>query len=213
MSKDLRLTLAVPPSVNHYLAYRAIIKNGRPMAMSYKTKEALQYQKDLIAYVEQEVVKQHWELIPNKTQHFYIDAIFYFGKTNQDANNYFKVMLDAITDTQLIWLDDNVTCERVQGIYYDADNPHVDIHIHPTDYIGVFENASQLSDFESNCVGCKRYKRNCSLLRNAKEGRIQSEICNSECAKFSPIGAVGAMSDKNISFEDILYGCNENSNE
>ena len=183
------------------------------MAISYKTKEALKYQKMLQEYVTSEIANQCWGLEPNKTQHFYIDAVFYFGKTNQDANNYFKVMLDAITETKLIWLDDNVTCERVQAIYYDANNPRVELTIHPTDYIGVFENASQLSDFESNCVGCKRYKRNCSLLRNAKEGRIQSEICNSECAKFSPIGAVGAMSDKNISFDDILYGCNENSNE
>lgn len=186
MSKDLLLTLDIPPSVNHYLAYRAIIKNGRPMAMSYKTKEALRYQNDLMKYVEQEVLNQQWELTPNSTQHFYIDAIFYFGKTNQDANNYFKVMLDAITDTKLIWLDDNVTCERVQGIYYDADHPRVEIHIHPTDYIGVFQNASQLASFEANCVGCKRYKRNCSLLRNAKEGRIQSEICGLTCSKFKP---------------------------
>ena len=215
MSKDLLLTLDVPPSVNHYLAYRAIIKHGRPMAMSYKTREALQYQKNLIAYVRQEVENQKWELVPNKTQHFYIDAVFYFGKTNQDANNYFKVMLDAITDTQLIWLDDNVTCERVQGIYYDSENPRVEIHIHPTDYIGVFENASQLEKFESNCVGCKRYKRNCSLLRCAKEGRIQPEICNLQCVKFSPISSTTNVESEqnNISFDEILYGCSENSNE
>ena len=187
MSKDLTLTIDIPPSVNHYLAYRAIIKNGRPMAMSYKTKEALRYQKKLIEYVEQEVVNQKWELTPNKTQHFYIDTVFYFGATDQDANNYFKVMLDAITDTQLIWLDDNVTCERVQGIYYDVENPRVEVHIHPTDYIGVFQNASQLENFESNCVGCNRYKRNCSLLRCAKEGRIQPEIQDLVCTKFKPI--------------------------
>ena len=187
MSRDIWLTLDMPPSVNHYLAYRAIIKNGRPMAMSYKTREALQYQKYLISYVQQEVTRQDWEMIPNKTQHFYVDFSFEFGKTKQDANNYFKVMLDAITETQLIWLDDNVTCERVQSIYYDAVNPHVDLHIHPTDYIGVFDNASQLADFESNCIGCRRYKRNCSLLRGAIEGRIQPEIQHLQCAKYAPI--------------------------
>lgn len=185
MSKDLHLTLPIPPSVNHYLSYRAIIKNGRAMAMSYKTKEAQLYQKNLIEIVKNAVVEQCWELIPNNTQHFYIDTVFFFGKTNQDANNYFKVMLDAITDTKLIWLDDNVTCERVQGIYYDSANPHVDIHIHPTDYIGVFQNAFQLSAFEHNCFGCKRYKRNCSLLKNAKEGRVQEEIQNGVCNKFA----------------------------
>lgn len=215
MSKDLFLSMAIPPSVNHYLAYRAIIKNGKPMAMSYKTREALQYQKNLMAYVRDEVKKQNWSLVPNKLQHFYIDAVFYFGKTNQDANNYFKVMLDAITDTQLIWLDDNVTCERVQGIYYDAENPRVDIHIHPTDYIGVFKNASQLEIFESNCIDCKRFKRNCSLLRGAKEGRIQPEISNARCYKFTPtnLSTVSPPETNNISFDDLIGGYVENSNE
>lgn len=179
------------------------------MAMSYKTKEALQYQKDLIKLVNSEVDRQGWDIKPNKTQHFYIDAVFYFGRTDQDANNYFKVMLDAITETQLIWLDDNVTCERVQGIYYDSKNPRVEIHIHPTDYIGVFENASQLEKFESNCIGCKRYKRNCSLLLGAKEGRIQAEIRNLECVKFAPISA----QENYISFDEAMYNCNEINNE
>ncbi len=186
MSKDLMLTSEIPPSVNHYIGYRGIMKNGRPMAVSYKTRDALKYQKDFTDYVKTEVEKQNWEVVPNKTQHFYVDTVFYFGKTNQDANNYFKVMLDAITDTKMIWLDDNVVCERVQGVFYDADNPRVELHIHPTDYIGVFQNAPQLAEFESNCIACKRHKRNCSLLRGAKEGHIQPEISGGVCLKFSP---------------------------
>ena len=185
MGKDLYLTLEMPPSVNHYLAYRAIMKNGKPMAMSYKTNEAKRYQARLKKYVQAEVVKQQWTLEPNKTQHFYIDAIFYFGKINQDANNYFKVMLDAITETELIWLDDNVTCERVQKICYDAENPRVELHIHPVDYIGVFDSTSQLSEFELNCVACKRYKRNCSILKNAILGRVQQEVYCNTCLKHS----------------------------
>lgn len=55
MGNVLKLISPLPPSVNHYLAYRAIMKNGRPMAMSYKTPEAVKYQKDFIEYVEQEV--------------------------------------------------------------------------------------------------------------------------------------------------------------
>lgn len=178
------------------------------MAMSYKTKEALRYQREFMDYVTREAKIQKWDLIPNKTQHFYIDAVFYFSRTDQDANNYFKVMLDAITETQLIWLDDNVTCERVQAIYYDSENPRVELCIHPTDYIGVFENSSQLEAFESDCIGCKRYKRNCSLLRNAKEGRVQEEISNMKCSRFAP-----SVTDDNkhinsqITFEDILNGC------
>ena len=51
MSDVLKLTSPLGVSVNHYLAYRAIMKNGKPMAMSYKTPEAVKYQKDFKKYV------------------------------------------------------------------------------------------------------------------------------------------------------------------
>lgn len=151
------------------------------MAMSYKTSEATKYQKEFINYVKEEIRKQNYTLEPNKTQHFYIDAIFYFDRTDRDPNNYFKCMLDAITDTGLVWVDDNVTCERVQRICYDSKNPRIELTIYPVEYIGVFDNASQLEQFESRCIGCSRYKRNCSILQKAKEGRVQEEINNGIC--------------------------------
>ena len=157
------------------------------MGMSYKTSEAVKYQKEFMEYVKKEVKNQSYILKPNKTQHFYIDAVFYFDRTDRDPNNYFKCMLDAITDTGLIWIDDNVTCERVQRIYYDSKNPRIELEIYPVYYIGVFDNASQLEQFESRCIGCKRYKRNCSILQKAKEGRIQEDICDGICNKFSKI--------------------------
>ena len=184
--KELHLVSPIPPSVNHYLAYRAVMKNGRAIGMSYKTPEAIKYREEFARYVKCEVEKQGWDVPLDKYRHFYIDTIFYFPATNFDANNYFKVMLDAITDTQLIWLDDNVTCERVQAIYYDCDNPRMEITIKPVDYIGVFDDAPQMEAFVSNCIGCTRYSRNCSILRQAKEGRIQDEIADGVCAKYKP---------------------------
>lgn len=182
--KHLFLTSPISPSVNHYLSYRAIIKHGKPMAMSYCTNEAKRYKEWMSKYVTEEVSKQKWSLIPNKYQHFYVDCEFYFPALRLDCNNYFKCMLDAITDTQKIWLDDNVVCERVQHIYYDTKNPRIEIHIHPVDYIGVFEDTPHLEAFISKCVGCKRYKRNCSILQKAKEGRIQEEIHGGVCKNY-----------------------------
>lgn len=182
----LQLVSEIPPSVNHYLSYRAIMKNGKPMAMSYKTQEASRYRKDFSKYVSREVIHQGWCLIPDKRQHFYVDAVFYFDRIDRDCNNYFKVMLDAITDTQMIWMDDNIVCERVQRIYYDSSNPRVELTIYPVDYIGVFDNASQLEKFTSICVGCARHSGNCSILNRAKVGRIQPEITNGVCSKYKP---------------------------
>lgn len=183
--QTLKLVSPIPPSVNHYLAYRAIMRNGKPMAMSYKTKEATRYQQDFIKYVRKEVFNQGWKPNRDKHQHYYIDVDFYFPRIDMDANNYFKCMFDAITETGLVWIDDNVTCERVNHIYYDSDNPRIELLIRPTDYIGVFDNASQMEAFEAICVGCKRYKRNCSVLQKAKEGRIQREIVDGVCTKYA----------------------------
>lgn len=180
---ELKLTTEIPPSVNHYLGYRGTIKNGRPIATSYKTTESKNYRAEFADYVRAEVVKQGWDHPLDKWQHFYVDAYFYFDKTSRDANNYFKVMLDAITDTQLIWVDDNVVCERVQRILYDAERARIDLVIYPTEYIGIFDNMSQLEEFTSRCIGCTRYKRNCSILKNAKIGRIQECIDGLTCLK------------------------------
>lgn len=185
--KELKLTSPIPPSVNHYLAYRAIIKNGKPMAMSYKTPEAVRYQKNFTEYVRAECERQGWTDGPEATHHFYADTVFYFPQIDLDCNNYFKVMLDAITDAGTVWADDNIVCERVMGIYYDSANPRIEVVIHPVDYIGIFEDSAHLAEFEARCVGCRRYTRNCSILRKAKEGRIQEEIRDGECSRYIQI--------------------------
>lgn len=157
------------------------------MAMSYKTPETVKYRTEFAEQVRKEVKLQNWNLKPNKYQHFYADAVFYFDRQDKDPSNYWKILLDAITDTQLIWPDDNVVCERVQRIYYDPDNPRIELDIYPVDYIGVFDNAPQMEAFVSRCIGCARYNRNCSILQNAKQGRIRTEIYNGTCTKFKGI--------------------------
>lgn len=185
--QKLVFTSPIPPSVNHYLAYRTIIKNGKPMAMSYKTKEAKSYQNYIIDLIKKEVPKQGWVKSDNKFQHYYMDTVFYFPRIDMDANNYFKCLADAITDSELVWIDDVQLCERVNGIYYDSNHPRMEIEIYPVEYIGVFENKKNYEDFVKKCNTCKRNKRNCSILNKAIEGRITSEIENGICNKYNPV--------------------------
>ena len=183
----LKLISPVCPSVNHYLSTRAVIKNGKPMAMVYETGEAKKYKEDFIKYIHEQVKKQNWNLPVTSAQHFYCDCIFYFDRVNKDCNNYFKLLLDAITESEVIWADDNVVCERVNRIYYDSSNPRIELEIYPVDYIGIFDNYDQMQKFEDTCKTCQRYKRNCSILKKAKEGRIQEYICSSQCSKYKGI--------------------------
>ena len=186
--QKLKLVSPIPPSFNHYLAYRAIIKNGKPMAMSYKTKEAKKYQSSFAGYVKEQAKIQGWKKSDNPFQHYYMDTYFYFPRIDMDGNNYYKCLADSITDSGAVWIDDNQLCERIQGIFYDPENPRVELVIYPVDYIGVFKNPSQLEEFESRCIECIRYKRNCSLLKKAKEGRVQEEIEDNVCKCYKPIG-------------------------
>lgn len=184
----LKLTSPLPPSVNHYTGVRTIMKNGKPISMVYETKEAKDYKKQFKKIIEDEVKKQNWNWSVNDTQHFYVDAVFYFDRIDKDAANYEKCLSDTITETQLIWKDDNVTLFRPLRIYYDNVNPRIELTIYPVDYIGIFNNQDELYRFEEKCRQCQRYKRNCSILKKAKEGRIQEEIDNSliefKCSKF-----------------------------
>lgn len=166
------------------MGYRAILRGGKPLSIPYKTTEAVAFQKEFTKTIQNAVKEQGWDVAVDKKQHFYVDAVFYFPRVRMDCNNYWKVLLDTITDTKLVWEDDNVVCERAQAIYYDSNDPRVELCIHPVDYIGVFSDASQLEAFQSNCIGCTQYARNCKVLRLAKEGRIQEEIIDGKCTKY-----------------------------
>lgn len=153
----------------------------------YETSDAKKYKREFTKYIHEQVKAQNFNIVPNKTQHFYCDCIFYFDRVDKDPNNYFKLLLDSITDSQCIWIDDNVVCERVNRIYYDSKNPHIELTVYPVNYIGIFDNQDQLDQFKSNCIGCSRYKRNCGLLNNAIEGKIQEEIENMHCSKYKKL--------------------------
>ena len=181
----LKLTSPMCQSVNHYLKPRSFIRNGRAMVTMYESAEAKRYKKDFAAHIRHEMIRQGITWIPNKTQHFYVDAIFYFDRTDNDCNNRWKLICDAITDSRCVWLDDNVCCERVMAIRYDSKNPRIELTIYPVDYIGIFDSREQFDTFEANCTRCTRYKNGkCSILRKATEGRIQDEIKDMICSKF-----------------------------
>ena len=88
MEQVLKLVSTIPLSVNHYLGTRAILKNGKPMAMVYETGEAKKYKKEFGKYIKEQVDIQNWEMSNDKTRHIYCDCVFYFDRTDKDCNNY-----------------------------------------------------------------------------------------------------------------------------
>lgn len=185
MNNILRLTSPIPPSVNHHLEYRVMKKGNRSIVVAYKSLEQKKYEKEFIPYVINEAKKQRWEIDESGKQHYYNDWTVYFPRIDMDASNYDKVLCDSITESGVVWKDDNVVLNRVKKIYYDSKNPRIELEIKPVEYIGIFNSSEDFYEFENKCKKCSRYKRNCSILKKAKEGRIQNEIDNDFiCSKY-----------------------------
>ena len=184
MSNKLKLVSPIAPTVNHYMNYRVIRSGGKNIVAPYPSKETKEYKKYFIPYVKNEVKKQGWEMDCTGLQHYYVDWVVYFDRVDKDASNQDKVIVDSITESGVVWLDDNVVCNRINHIYYDSKNPRIELTIYPTDYIGIFNDKKELDEFEYKCKTCSRYKRNCALLKNAKVGRIQEEIDELTCSKY-----------------------------
>lgn len=183
--EELKLTLqGIPPSVNHYMGYRGVRKGNACMVMAYTKPESKKFQKEFAKYAKEQIKQQKWDIEQTRNRHHYMDCIFYFDRTDKDSQNYFKVMCDVLNG--IAYIDDRTILTRTHEQYYDAANPRIEITIKPVEYIGIFKNEKRLDEFENKCHGCKRFKRNCSILNKAKEGRIQEEI-NEEfvCIKFN----------------------------
>lgn len=178
----LHLISPLPPSVNHYTSVRTTIKQGKAFPIVYKTSAAKRYQKQFKDYLLSEIKRQNWNYPLNKFQHYYVDCVYYFDRIDKDPSNYDKCLLDSITETHKIWVDDNTALPRVLRIYYDKENPRIEITIKPVEYIGIFNDVSHLNQFLDKCIQCKRYRDGkCSILNHAKIGKIQKEIVDFNC--------------------------------
>lgn len=185
--QDLYLVSPIPCSVNHYMKPRPFLMHGKAQVTMYETADAKQYKKDFIAYMKSAVKEQGFQKSDNKFQHYYVECDFYFPRIDMDANNYWKLLLDAITESQMVWIDDTQACERVNKIRYDPQNPRIEMRIHPVEYIGIFDNQEQLDHFRDSCIQCNRYKEGrCSIFIKALEGRVQETVQDNICKKYKP---------------------------
>lgn len=161
-------------SVNHYMSYRAVKKGRGTMVMAYKPKATKDFEKSFGEYIREEIKKQGW-IKPPKGKLIIMDTIFYFPRVDMDAQNYFKSMCDIMTENE-VWEDDNIVMEHVNRIYYDSSNPRIEIEIYESQYEGIFTDKEEMNTYVKWCKECSRYKRNCSILNKALEGRIQEEV-------------------------------------
>lgn len=102
-------------------------------------------------------------------------------------DNLKKLQQDCITESLVVWSDDSWALPRTNRVYIDKDNPRIEVVISVAPFIGIFDNEKHFNQFVNNCKTCKRYKNNCSILREVSEGRIHIEVDDDfNCSKYNP---------------------------
>ena len=175
MSKFIISYDELPISVNNYIKPSAIVKGGKAFVHMYETQASKDWKKRFQAYLKREVKKQKWDKSITADKHFYLDCIFYQARTNQDNNNYYKILCDALTG--IVTEDDKNVLVRTQRVMYDSKQPRFVAVLKPVEYTGIFKDQEQYIEFlEHNCINCKKDNTKCAILRKAKEGRVQDDI-------------------------------------
>lgn len=171
----LKFTSPLPPSTNEYLGKRVAYAGGKPYVQVYKTKKAMDYENYMVKTLKRCSVEQGWEK-PKKNEYINMRLIYYMNKLGRDIDNTYKLLQDALKNAGLIIDDDKVIPIPID-IFIDKDNPRIEVELEVSDKQGIFKNKGQAGKFIwSNCVDCKRYEKNCSILKKAFENRIQKEI-------------------------------------
>lgn len=187
---SLHITSELPLTLNKYTSARVIYVNGKPMASVYETTNAKKFKKYFSKLVEESIGNSDWDGDTEHRDKFYtVKATWYFEKQNRDSNNMWKIMLDAVTETGLIWTDDRQVIEQTMRIYYEVENPRVELDIAEAKWIGIFDSSSHQSEFVfDNCDKCSKDKQHCSIYKGALESRITEDIDMNTwtCNKFKP---------------------------
>ncbi|WP_256719520.1 hypothetical protein [Paenibacillus odorifer] len=185
----MQLTLPLPTSINDLYINQYVwspkSKSRVPSGKRILSKEGEKVKAQIIKSAKKQIDYKLWDYEYTKDHFIYMDATIYFNRTGRDDNNIYKLNNDALE--KIVYDNDSRILTRTQRILYDKENPRIELIFSCTEYIGIFDNQNCLNDFEVKCKKCKRYKNNCSILKKAKEGRIQEEIIDFDCSSFKKL--------------------------
>jgi Holliday junction resolvase RusA-like endonuclease len=186
---ELRLTLPLPTSINdlyiNQYTWNPKTKSRVPTGKRIMSKEGEEVKEQIQIQAREQLIGQEWDYEYTKDHFLYMDSFIFFNRQGRDDNNIYKLNNDALE--KIVYDNDSRVLTRTQRILYEKDNPRVELVFTPVEFVGIFDDEEAYRLFEETCKGCKRYKRNCSILKAAIEGRIQEEIKNNTCSKFSAI--------------------------
>lgn len=171
--KELKLICRDFISNNHYLNYRVIRKNGKNIVAAYKAEKTSIFEKQFGLYVAKQMREQNWKK-PEKGKLIFLESTFFLPRVDMDCSNYWKSLLDTLTKVG-VWEDDNVVMEKVNRLYYDKENPRIEITIYEAEFLGVFNGDDHYREFVENCCNkCKKNIDKCTIHKSCLENRLTS---------------------------------------
>ncbi len=121
-NKKLKLSLPLPPSVNHM--YVNTKHGGKRLSTSAEDYIRIAKAKINLFVEEQHYKKQHRETWQ------YIDLIFFMpDRRIRDSHNMIKLLLDVLQGA--VYENDYWVMPRIQGVEYDKDNPRIEATLAP----------------------------------------------------------------------------------
>jgi len=121
-NKKLRITLPLPPSINHM--YYNLKKGGKKL-----TPKAEEYVRDSRALINLAIDEQKWIKQKHATW-YYIDLVFYMpDRRVRDSHNMLKLLLDVMQG--IVYKNDYYVLPRIQSVEYDTEDPRVEVCVIP----------------------------------------------------------------------------------
>lgn len=188
MSEMLKIDVDyLPLSHNKYLAPKIQKSGSRSFPAMYETKESKDWKKLFKKDIKRAISDQGFDVEQTKEGHWYLESRFVLERTNQDAANFFKILLDSMTG--VAFKDDKNILPRIHRISYDPQNPRTQLVLRKTEWTGLFSSDQKKQELiESKCNQCRFYRNGgCAILKAVEEGRV-SENYNADdnsCTKFT----------------------------
>lgn len=113
-----KISVPIPPSINHCYFYKGNIK--------IKTPKAREYWAFVERSVREEIVAQNFNRFDSGRK-IVCELMYYFpDNRRRDTHNTLKILLDAIEDADL-FVDDRYVLPRILDWEIDREHPRVDI--------------------------------------------------------------------------------------
>jgi crossover junction endodeoxyribonuclease RusA len=121
-NKKLKMSLPIPPSVNHM--YFNTKGGGKRL-----TKQAEDYIRISRGLINLAIEEQNW-LKQKKSTWYYIDLAFFMpDRRIRDSHNCLKLLLDVMQG--IVFDNDYYVMPKIGAVEYDVDNPRVEILVYP----------------------------------------------------------------------------------